>query len=439
VAKRGEVVLTTNAQEDPRFSTQASVVSYALRSILCVPLRLRTEITGVIYVDNRIRAGLFSAADRDFLTALANQAAIAIENARLFGEQRQSLERITKMRDLMDNVLASIASGVITLDGQGRVTLVNQAAETMFGVSAGNVLGRHYSALEDQLEQTRLPLMVDQVQTGRFDHVRGDIEMHSSTRGTLCLRLHLSPLKEREGVAVVIEDLTEQRRMEEAHARERQEKEYLRDTFERYVTPQVVERLVQEQAPVHLGGILQEVSVLFADLRGFSELSQHLEPEAVVALLNRYLTFAGDAVLREEGTLDKFLGDGLMAFFNVPLAQPDHPLRAARAALVLRGVVTEYLRSTQDAFHLQFGTGIDVGEAVVGNIGMPNLVNYTAVGDCVNLAKRLQELAGPGQVLLSQRVYARLGAAAVVRPLEPVQFKGRQSLEPVYELLALVP
>lgn len=443
VARHGEVVLTTNAQEDPRFKAQASVVSYALRSILCVPLRVREEITGVIYVDNRVKAGLFSPGDREFLSAFANQAAVAIENARLFGEQRKALEQITRMKDLLDNVLASIASGVITLDKAGRVTLVNRAAEQILGLSARDVLGRPYTVLGKRLEETGLPLLLEQVQSGRRRQVLGEIELQSATRGTLWLRLLLSPLgtsPERlngGGVAMVLEDLTERRRLEEAQARERQARERIQQTFARYVAPRVVERLVQGEAEVRLGGVRQEVSVLFADLRGFSGLSQRLAPEALVDLLNQYLSLAGEAVLDEEGTLDKFTGDGLMALFNAPLPQPDHLLRAARAALRLQERVERYVLGLAEPLRFQFGVGIDVGEAIVGNIGMPRLMDYTAVGDCVNLAKRLQELAGPGQILLSRRAYLRLGEAVEVRALDPVLLKGRQTPEPVYELLAL--
>lgn len=443
VARHGEVVLTTNAQEDPRFKAQASVVSYALRSILCVPLRVREEITGVIYVDNRVKAGLFSPGDREFLSTFANQAAVAIENARLFGEQRRALEQITRMKDLLDNVLASIASGVITLDQAGRVTLVNRAAEQILGLSARDVLGRPYTVLGKRLEETGLPLLLEQVQSGKRRQVLGEIELHSATRGTLWLRLLLSPLgasPERldgGGVAMVLEDLTERRRLEEARARERQARERIQQTFARYVAPRVVERLVQGEAEVRLGGVRQEVSVLFVDLRGFSALSQRLAPEALVDLLNQYLSLAGEAVLDEEGTLDKFTGDGLMALFNVPLPQPDHLLRAARAALSLRERAERYVLELAEPLRLQFGVGMDVGEAIVGNIGMPRLMDYTAVGDCVNLAKRLQELAGPGQILLSRRAYLRLGEAVEVRALDPVLLKGRKAPEPIYELLAL--
>jgi len=126
-----------------------------------------------------------------------------------------------------------------------------------------------------------------------------------------------------------------------------------------------------------------------------------------------------------------------MALFNAPLPQPDHLLRAARAALRLQERVERYVLGLAEPLRFQFGVGIDVGEAIVGNIGMPRLMDYTAVGDCVNLAKRLQELAGPGQILLSRRAYLRLGEAVEVRALDPVLLKGRQTPEPVYELLAL--
>jgi len=125
VAQNGEPVVTTNAQADPRFSAQESVVGYNLRSIVCVPLKFKSRITGVIYVDSRIRTGLFTERERDLLAAFANQAAIAIENARQF-------QQVTELKNLLDNVFASIASGVITTDAQDLITLCNRSAETIW-------------------------------------------------------------------------------------------------------------------------------------------------------------------------------------------------------------------------------------------------------------------------------------------------------------------
>ncbi len=143
VVSEGRAVLTTNAQEDPRFGGQDSIVAYSLRSILCVPLTDKNDaLTGVIYADNRIRTGIFTNAERDLLTAFAHQAAIAIDNARLFESVRQTLAEVTELKNLMDNVFASIVSGVITADIDDTITLCNRAAETILGKSTSEVVGK---------------------------------------------------------------------------------------------------------------------------------------------------------------------------------------------------------------------------------------------------------------------------------------------------------
>jgi adenylate cyclase len=137
-----EAVLTTNAREDPRFGGQESIIAFNLRSILCVPLTVKSELIGVIYTDNRIRTGIFSESDRDLLLAFANQAAVAIENARLFSSLKRTLEEVTELKNLMDDVFASIVSGVITADAQDQITLCNRAAASILGRASAEIVGR---------------------------------------------------------------------------------------------------------------------------------------------------------------------------------------------------------------------------------------------------------------------------------------------------------
>src|SRR5512138_3325404 len=145
VVQSGEPIITTNAQEDQRFSGQASVVALNLRSILCVPLKVKNELIGVVYADNRIRTGIFNESERDLLVAFANQAAVAIDNARLFTSLRQTLEEVTGLKNLMENVFASIASGVITADTRNQILLCNRAAEAILDVSTASILGHPLS------------------------------------------------------------------------------------------------------------------------------------------------------------------------------------------------------------------------------------------------------------------------------------------------------
>ena len=426
VAQEGEPVVTTDAQLDPRFMGKESIVSYNLRSILCVPLRVRDRITGVIYADNRIRTGIFDDRDRDLLAAFADQAAIAIENARLF-------ESVTAAKALMDNIFASIASGVITTDEEEMITLVNRAAEQILGVSTEEAVGRPLSEAIPALFP-HLKDLIEQIRREDQPLVRRELEPELPQRGQVNLNVSLSPLRDpdqrRLGTALVVDDLTEQRRLE---ARER----FIRETFQRYVCPAVVQRLLEDPESLRLGGHRQQVTILFADIRGFTAFSEHLDPEELVEVLNRYLALAADAVLAEEGTLDKFMGDAVMAIFNAPLPQPDHTLRAVRAALRMQEAIRAYHESAPPTHRLAYGVGVAVGEAVVGNVGTAQQLNYTAIGASVNLAKRLQENAAGGQILLDQRAYEQVRGVVEARPLPPIDAKGFTDPVPVYELLRL--
>jgi adenylate cyclase len=424
VAREGEAVLTTNAQLDPRFSAHESVVSYNLLSILCVPLRGRDRVIGAIYADSRIRTGIFSDHDLRLLTAFADQAAIAIENARLF-------ESVTAAKALMDNVFASIPSGVLTTDREAAITLLNRAARVIFELGAEPVEGRPYREVLPALTPL-LDSLIERLHRRDEPIVGWEVEPELPNRGRVTLSLSLSPLKDPaegpSGVALVVDDLTERRRLE---AKER----FIRETFQRYVAPAVVQRLLEEPERLMLGGQRQEVTIFFADIRGFTAFSERCDPEQLVDVLNRYLALAADAVLAEEGTLDKFMGDAVMALFNAPLPQADHVLRAVRAALRVRQAVQQHHLTLPPKERLDYGVGIAVGEAIVGNVGTAQQLNYTAIGASVNLAKRLQENAAAGQILLSREAYERVQEHVAARPLPPLRADGFSGLVQVYELL----
>ncbi|HZD55935.1 MAG TPA: GAF domain-containing protein, partial [Anaerolineales bacterium] len=210
-------VLTTNAQRDPRFDKQESVIALNLRSILCVPLKVKEELTGVIYADNRVRTGLFTETDLNLLTAFANQAAVAIENARLFASVRRTLADVSELKNLMGDVFASIASGVITVDVEDRITLCNHAAEKILEREGMGIVGHKITEILslNANELSRYLYLVRQ--TGQ--QIVG-LELYPSLdeRGPLTLSLNLSPLKDANqstrGVAIVLEDLTENKRLE---------------------------------------------------------------------------------------------------------------------------------------------------------------------------------------------------------------------------------
>ena len=427
VVSQGEAVVTTNAQADPRFDRQASIVAYNLRSILCIPLKVKGELTGVMYADNRIREGLFSERERSLLSAFANQAAVAVENARLFASVRRTLDEVTELKNLMDNVFDSIGSGVITADVGDLITLANQAIGTILAIPREELLGASLQSLLPQLSPD-LPARVEEVK--RADQRHMGLEAHADLpgRGEVDLSLNITPLKDAgqvtRGVAIVLDDLTEKRRLQGQ-----------RRLFERMVSPAVIDQLDPDS--LQLGGDRAEITTVFADIRGFTSFSESQNPETLVAVLNRYLSIAAEAILREEGTIDKFLGDAVMAWFNAPVPQPDHTLRAVRAALAIRDAIPLLHQDLEPAFRLSFGVGIHSGEAVLGLVGTERHLNYTAIGDSVNTAKRLQENALPGQILISRSAADRVRDEAELRPVPLMVLEGKEQVVEVFEVVGL--
>jgi PAS domain S-box-containing protein len=423
----GEAVLTTNAREDPRFGGQESIIAFNLRSILCVPLSVKSELIGVIYTDNRIRSGIFSESDRDLLLAFADQAAVSIENARLFSSLKRTLEEVTELKNLMDDVFASIVSGVITADVQDQITLCNRAAASILGNTAAEIVGRKIEEIIPSFASDILPHLAS---VRKSDQPVVGLELSNTLpeRGSVDWRFNLSPLKDAgqktQGVAIVLDDMTERKKLEAQ-----------RGLLQRMVSPAVLDQI--DPNSLQIGGKKQDITILFADIRGFTAYSEKHTPEELVAVLNRYLAAAADAVLAHEGTVDKFLGDAVMAWYNAPLPQPDHTLRAVKSALAIRAAIATLHAEMPVETHLAFGVGIHYGDAVLGWIGTEKRLEYTAISDSVNTTKRIQENCARNQILISRDAYERVKDQIDAKPFVPLSVKGKTQPLEVYEVLGI--
>ena len=195
--------------------------------------------------------------------------------------------------------------------------------------------------------------------------------------------------------------------------------------FRQYMSPDVATALLADPTQAALGGEVAEVTVLFADLRGFTPFSERTPPDRVVGMLNQYFGRSVPVLLANGGTVVQFVGDAVMALFNAPARQPDHALRAARAALGMQAAIEAVAERETD--WPRFRVGVNTGPALIGNIGSDELRNFTAIGDTVNLAARLeQEVAEAGQVVIGPTTQAAIKHLAIARPLDPIEVKGKR-------------
>ncbi len=396
VAQTGKPVVTTNAQSDPRFAAQESIVSFALRSILSVPLKIKDTVIGVIYADNRIRSGLFGDSELELLAAFANQAAVAIENARLFERIRAALKEITEIKDLMDDVFASIPSGVIVTDTQNQIQTHNKAASEILAMqthSIGESIDRLLPYLADGLLRV--------LEAVRTENRRTTVELTApvGNRGPRSLNFRLSPLRgtehETEGVAIVLDDLTEQR-----------QREAQLNVVRRYLPPAMVDN-IQSIAQLGLGGVRRDITVIYVDVRPIDTLPAALPPKQQMASLNRYMAISSTPIHNYGGIIDKFMGTEVMALFNTQLNPSErHAWDAVQAVLdMVDGFMNLYAEQGEPEGAAYYRIGIHSGIATLGNVGSINRREFTAIGDTVNLAHRLVDMAKRGEILISEDTY----------------------------------
>lgn len=218
----------------------------------------------------------------------------------------------------------------------------------------------------------------------------------------------------------------------------RRQKRLLEKVFKKYVDEQVVNEIVKKDGAIgaSIGGTRKDIAVLFVDIRGFTPLSEKLSPEHVVDILNRYLTIVADAVASNGGTLDKFIGDAAMAVYNSPSDQEDYVFRAVCTAwdILSNAAVLKQECLEKYGQEVEFGIGVNCGDAVIGNIGSQNRMEYTAIGDTVNTTSRLESVAGPGQILISNEVVRRLGNRIDISFADEYALKGKKKRVIAFEV-----
>jgi adenylate cyclase len=475
VANTGECLNIPDAYQDPRFNPDADKrTGYLTRNILCMPVfDSSSKLIAVTQLINKAQ-GTFTSSDEAFMRAFNIQAGVALENAKLF-------ESVLVEKQYQKDILQSLSNAVISTDLEGQIVTINDAALTLLGCPVDGdqnrvVRDRWQMALLQRTVWDVIPIenlrfrLEDSLHNGARHYVPEQTLKAASWVGALdtenaweslvlpdshnpdlyrlwgdataatvpkaqvsvlerSLNLTVNPLTNPEGRVLggllVLEDISQEKRM--------------KSTLYRYMTPSVAERVMDLRDDSLMKGERKDVTVLFSDIRGYTTLTENLEADKVVEMLNAYFETMVEAVFTFEGTLDKFIGDALMAVFGAPLPLSNHAWAAVQSALDMRQRLARFnedrIRLGQPA--IRIGIGISSGEVVSGNIGSQRKMEYTVIGDGVNLSSRLEGATKEYgcDIVISEYTYSLCHDKIWVRELDRTQVKGKRQAVNLYELI----
>lgn len=401
---------------------QAALRAQHIGSLALAPMVGAGLPLGLIVLDLSGRVELFGQAELSLLETVASLVAQVLENTRLY-------RQVEDERSTLDAVLDGAADPILLIGPRDELLLKNRAAIKQLGLN-----GQTGQPLAEQIRQPDLLQLLAAGRNGDAPSQANEVTLPDGETFSVSVAPVRSANAELIGRVAVLQDITPIKELE------RREQERIRSVFRRYVSPQVAEEVLAT------GGDLGEpverdLVVLFADLRNYTSLTEGLPPRVLVEqVLNRYFTSTTEVLYRHGGTIDKFLGDGVIGVFGWPLAREDDLPRALRAAVDLQLAFAALSQTWQAELGIAIGMGVGVGfgRAVVGNIGSAQRLDYTLVGDVVNTASRLSSLAAAGQIMVSHLLVEALPPGWrppwPLVPLERVALKGKQEPHQIYEI-----
>ncbi len=425
VFSSGETINIPYAYADLRFNPAFDKqTGYFTRSILCVPIVNKdAKVIGVTQALNK-RGGPFTDEDEQRLKAFTAQVSIALENAKLF-------EDVQNMKSYNESMLLSMSNAVITLDEDGVIVTCNRSGTRILRLPERDIIGKK---AEDYFSGDNAWVMeaVGEVDETQESKELMDAELHIQNNDggfdKVSVNLTVLPLLDSEfkklGAMIMLEDISSAKRM--------------KSTMSRYMDPGLADQLMEGGEDI-LGGTSTEATILFSDVRSFTTLTESLGAQGTVAMLNEYFTIMVDIITEEGGMLDKFIGDAIMAAFGIPIAHDDDPDRAVRATIRMITELWDWnkVREKRGEMAIDHGVGLNTGMIVSGNIGSPKRMDYTMIGDGVNLAARLESACKQysAHILISEFTRAQLRGTYRMRDVDLVVVKGKTKPVGVYEVL----
>jgi PAS domain S-box-containing protein len=417
------------------------LISSAMMSGMALPIISPQREIGVLIVGSRM-ACFFNRRRFHFLDSYSKLAGGAMQNLLLSNENRESLQKIDSLERYQENVFNSMTNMIVTTDAAGQVYYFNEAAAASMGMGEKDI-GRK---LEDVFQKSLSPKTVNIINKSleEGNEILGLEGIYHNGSIELDYSLNITPLKtprgKKEGLTLLFTNQTREKELKQTVEVVSEERRVIKDMFARYMSQEVMTSLMEAPGSIKLGGDKRIATVFFADIRGYTSFSEGREPEKIVEILNEYFSAAVEHVVKHRGYIDKFIGDCIMAVWGVPMKpQKDDAINAVSCALEIQNLVRSTKRKffQKDAAHLRIGIGVNTGPLVAGNLGSIQRMDYSVIGDTVNLASRLESVAGPDEVIISQTTREQIGDVFNLEKRPEVRVKGKEKPIQIYNVIGM--
>ena len=432
-------VIVVHSKNDPFFTE--GLLNENMNSSIILPLTASKKKIGILILNSR-KNDFYGKSRLHFLDAFTKLSAGIVHNAELLLEIKQRLKEIEALQRYQDSIFSSMTNLLITTDEKGNIQYFNQAAEERLRIE--NSIGEN---IETYFKKPLTRKVINQIKKSSENHreILGLEGIYTGEDFDMDFSLNISPLKGRlgkhEGLILLFTDQSREEELKQKMDVAVEERRVIKDMFARYMSADVLKNLMASPEQIQLGGDRKDATIFFADIRGYTSFSEGKEPEYVIEVLNEYFSEAVEIVIKYNGYIDKFIGDCIMAAWGVPVVNPDKDaISGVSCAVEIQELVKSKNRKffKGNASHLKVGIGMHSGPLISGNLGSSRRMDYSVIGDTVNIAARLEGVAGAGEVIITEQTRDLIGDRFKLRELTPVKVKGKDKPLHIFQVLKQV-